>query len=372
MLRKYSLLIALVILFSANICLAENLLTVPEPPPINTTLPTYMTWAFNAGMGIGFFSIIIALTVSGVLFTLSASSNMRSRAKEWLSGAITGFLIFTLLYLIITTIYPPLADFGIGAPLVIPTLTNDAENPGVFFYGGSGCSGTPFQTTSNIPNFSGAVKQTVGSVKIVPDKKNGINYIAVVYNNKNYYGQCAYINPQSQSCNNITLDKTLSASVYKYSSSGSGTVVFYRNGAFNKKGGYLELSSQDIGKLYQGSLSKLTFTGDDVGSTDIEDCTVPNDQQDCVLYDDKGVCQKRQCPKLSDGNISSIEVKGDYLVMITFQSPTDTGGSWTYCQAYPKDQDVNKIGPKQIKWDAISNAKNVFPNYLVIIPIKNN
>jgi len=42
---------------------------------------------------------------------------------------------------------------------------------------------------------------------------------------------------------------------------------------------------------------------------------------------------------------------------------------YSYCQAFPKQEDVNKIGPQQIKWDAIRSSGRR-PNYILIIPVQ--
>jgi hypothetical protein len=96
---------------------------------------------------------------------------------------------------------------------------------------------------------------------------------------------------------------------------------------------------------------------------------VPEEEQDCVQWDNKNKCIKKQCPSLAGENISSIEINGNYIVVLVyFDEKIDTTFSWSYCQEFPTINDVNKEGPKQIKWDAIRN-RGQYPNFVVIIPV---
>ncbi len=82
-----------------------------------------------------------------------------------------------------------------------------------------------------------------------------------------------------------------------------------------------------------------------------------------------GKCIDWKCPPLGKKNISSIKISGDYLVLLVYSSPSDKQfGPWTYCQAFPAIDDVNKEGPQQIKWDAIRNMGQD-PNFIIIIPV---
>ena len=384
---KYKKILLLAILgvfvLSVNFCSADSggsILKIPEPPEHEgTTLPVYLTWVLKFGIAIGFWSILIALTVSGGFFILSSGiPAMRAKAKEWLSGAITGFLIFTLLYLILTTIYPPLVLFEWkNEPLKTPTLpSGDDLIHGVYFYEGQGCKNTPYPSASNVPDFSSFTKNPIGSVRIVQDAELSIYHIAIIYSTQNYYGQCQYIDPNTSDCAETELTSSpKSASIYTYNWYPTGTVTFYRNGSFDKDGGYLTLNAPNIEMLYEKELKNLKFTGERLGSDNIEDCTAPEDQQDCKMWNKNGNCTKKECPTLSKKNISSIEIDGDYLVVLEYLKDSDMtedgepGEIGTFCQAYPKDQDVNKLGPKQIKWDAISNTLGFEPNYVLIIPI---
>ena len=75
-------------------------------------------------------------------------------------------------------------------------------------------------------------------------------------------------------------------------------------------------------------------------------------------------------PNHSQENISSVKIKGNYLVMFVYFGPGDTSaGIWSACQEYPSVDDANKLGPQQIKWDKIRNNGNL-PNYVMIFPIK--
>jgi len=361
-------------------------LNFPAPPTeVNIPLPEYMKYLFDLGMAIGFFSILLSLTVSGVFFILSSGIvSMRSKAKDWLSGAVTGFLIFTLLYLIITTIYPPLAVFKPLEQTETPNICPDrVENPdgtftcpqnklhGVYFYEGTGCQAKSFPFYSNVSDFN-SFSKNIKSVKIIQETKLDIYHIAIVYDSQNYRGKCQYIDPNATNCQNILLNQALSSSVYTYNFSPQGTITFYRNGNFNEEGGYLTLNVSDINGFYEKELKTLGFTGERPGSENIADCTVPEDQQDCKMWKKDGSCEKWECPTLADENISSIKIDGDYLVVLEYLPNGANTLIGDFCQAYPKDQDINKFGPKQIKWDSINNSPGIFANYVLIIPIVRN
>ena len=96
---------------------------------------------------------------------------------------------------------------------------------------------------------------------------------------------------------------------------------------------------------------------------------MPEEDRVCVEYDENMQCTKKECPNLSGENISSIEIGGNYLVLLVYFGPSDKQSIWSYCQAYPSLRDINKDGPQQIKWDAIRNNRGQNPNYIVIIPV---
>ncbi|MGA2418403.1 MAG: hypothetical protein ABSF55_04180, partial [Candidatus Staskawiczbacteria bacterium] len=173
-----------------------------------------------------------------------------------------------------------------------------------------------------------------------------------------------------------------SASVFKYDPSPSGDgVYFYRKSCFEQSGdiettigycnqnsgGYLKVSNNQIENKYKEYLNKLQFTGDNSSG----DCKVPEEEQNCVKYDKNGVCTQRSCPALDGENISSIIINGDYIVLLVYKGQGDNdSGPWTYCQAFPTVDDVNKIGPQQIKWENIRNHVGALPNYMVIFPVQ--
>ena len=129
---------------------------------------------------------------------------------------------------------------------------------------------------------------------------------------------------------------------------------------------------EEAAGFYEKELKTLGFTGERPGSENIADCTVPEDQQDCKMWKKDGSCEKWECPTLADENISSIKIDGDYLVVLEYLPNGANTLIGDFCQAYPKDQDINKFGPKQIKWDSINNSPGIFANYVLIIPIVRN
>ena len=71
----------------------------------SSSLPDYMIYLFNAGMLVGIFAVFVSLVIAGVMYFLSpVSVELKTDAKDRVSGAISGLLILALTYLIITTI----------------------------------------------------------------------------------------------------------------------------------------------------------------------------------------------------------------------------------------------------------------------------
>jgi hypothetical protein len=367
-------------IFLGNICSAENLLEIPKKPAeAATSLPVYLNYVFNVGISVGFFAILTASIISGVYFILSnAMASYRGKAKEWLSGAFVGFLILILLYLIITTIYPPLAFFGTNGPAVKLQEGNFGKDlmHGLYLYEKSSCpTDDAIPVSGNSPNSSFFGEKKIASAKLVQDYQDNNLYVAAAYNATNFYGMCQYINPNA-GCQQIQIPAVASVSVYRYSRRPSGDVIIYRKGAggssgFDEKGGYLVISAGSIGGLYEEELKNLAFTGKNIGSTNIDDCTVPPEEQDCIKWDKSAKCIQKKCPTLFGKNIGSIEIKGNYWILLGYNWQ-QKGSSWVsnFCQSYPKLDEVNKVGPKQVKWDAIYTHINYYPQTLTIIPIE--
>ena len=332
-----------------------------------TKLPDFMVYLFNAGMILGFGSVIISLALAGVMYILSPidpGAEFLSRAKDRVSGAISGLLVLILTYLIITTINPQLSVFKPSDPLETPQISQTEKTaPGVYLYKDSGCSNKDADVYASNVGDLGSLRKDVNSVKIVPDSDNDTYYFSILYETINFQGKCQYINPDN-SCQRTSLSAS-SASIYKYNFDPNGDgVYFYRKSYFNQEGGYLFISNDDIGDLnrrgpYANKLDQLQFIG------------VPEEEQDCIKYDDKGKCAERAIPTLAGENISSIKIRGDYLVLLTYAGPKESCEDVvnTSCQEFPTPDDINKTGPQQIKWEEIRNYNGVIPNCLTIIPI---
>ncbi len=327
-----------------------------------TNLPQYFIYIYKAGIFLGFLAVFISLVIAGVLYLISpVSPDALSLAKDRVSGSITGLLILATLYLIITTINPQLSFFNFTGLGKAPEPPPEKKQAGVYFHNSGDCSDKTTPFAANIADL-GELKNKANSIEIENDNNNA--YVAVLYDVLNFQGKCQYINPNVK-CNTIP-PIFASASIYNYDFSPNGDgVYFYRKSFFNKDGGYYKVPNQNIGGIYIESLENLQFSGNSRGG-----CTVPKEDQDCVKWDKNGVCKEKKCPTLAGENISSIEIKGNYFVLLVYFSPTDRQyGPWTYCQAFPTRDDINKNGPKQIKWDAIRNSGGVIPNYMVIIPV---
>jgi len=120
-----------------------------------------------------------------------------------------------------------------------------------------------------------------------------------------------------------------------------------------------KIKNNEIGGIYIGSLKDLEF----------ED--VPEEEQDCIEWDLDGVCITKKPPTLEGENISSIKIDGNYFVMLLYFDPVNDSpaGPWTFCQAFPTEDDMNKQGPRQIKWEYIRRQGKT-PNYVLIFPVK--
>lgn len=327
-------------------------------------------------MFIGFFGVFISLIIAGAMYFISPidpSSELLSNAKDRVSGAISGLLILALTYLIVTTINPQLSIFKLGQLSDNqPAPPAQRKQGGIYFYNKSGCPDSDpdvLASTASITDL-GKLKNRVNAVGFVRDSNSDTAYITVLYDTINFKGKCQYLDP-NKDCHSVEPFAN-SASVYKYDFSPNGDgVYFYRKSYFNDKGGYYKIKNSEIKNIYVEKLDDLKFTGNSK-SNNPDSCTVENkEEQDCTEYDKNGNCVTRACPTLGGENISSIKINGNYFVLLVYFSPQDNEkGPWTACQAFPLADDVNKIGPQQIKWESIRNANKILPNYVVIIPVE--
>jgi len=345
-----------------------------------TELPGYMKYLFDAGMFFGFFAVTISLTIAGVMYFLSpAKPDLLANAKDRVSGAISGLLILTLTYLIITTINPQLSFFTLNEPPpTTPPSPKIKKAPGVYFYESGGCSDADVKPKISNVTDMGILKNKVKSVGIVQNLDNQTFYITILHDNINLWGRCQYITTDSsdpaQTCKDVD-PFTASASIYEFDRNPDGDgVYFYRKSCFNNQptnnikdvveqcnknsGGYYFISNQEI--------MDNSIKGEPFNLNELYFDEVPDDEQDCTGYDENGECVSRTPPSLGGENISSIIINGGYLVVFIY---TFTG-QWDACQPFPIINDINKFGPQQIKWENIRNDNGVIPNYFIIIPIK--
>lgn len=401
----------------------------------SSSLPSYVSYLFNAGIFIGFFIVFLSLTAAGVMYFLSpAKPDMLSEAKDRIFGSVSGMLILVLTYLIIYTINPRLIGLTTNTlPSVSePTsaATSQPRNPGVYLYKKSDCSDSDAQPYASNYSDLGILKKKINGVEMQNDDVAGTSYISILYSNPDLWGECKYIDPTSSSCQSATDQNgkpfASSLSVYEFDSNSAndnpsdGGVYFFRKPCLNSQddgssddlskvgdlityckdvnsdgsvtsydgrgGGWKEISNSDItpsgGSMYVKKLDDLKFDGDGGG------CNVPVPQdQYCQGYTAYGICvqAKWTCPTLGGGDVSSIIINGNYLVLLFYYGPSDSSsGPWTACQEFPKYSDINKIGPQTIKWENIRNTSGVaddingkivntggiIPNYMVIMPIK--
>lgn len=324
-------------------------------------------YVFNLCMSVGFGAAFISIAIAGAMWALSpALPSLRSSAKDRFMGAISGLLLIIFTYLIVTTINPDFKNFNLTKmPSVTVETPEETELPGVYF------NNDENPKRSSIPDLS-TLANKVDSVRIVDGESQ--YYISILYNDINFHGKCLYV---ADTANNVKWANSASIHNFNTESNGDG-VYFYRKGYFDKKGGYVKINNSEISNVFVGELSQMKFTGSNGGNN----CNVPDEEQDCIKYDKEGRCCEegsskpecnesgRTCPTLANDGVSSVEIKGDYLVLFVYFSTTDSeNGPWTYCQEFPTIDDVNRTGPQQIKWQFIRNSEALVPNYVVIVPI---
>jgi len=370
-------LFSLAAFFSAGFCTAENGLEIDYPKlqifpdssqitSVNTPLEKYLRYVFDFGIAISFFAAFISLIVSGVMYLLSpAIPSAKTMAKDRVTGTITGLLVLMLLYLIITTVNPNLAIFKSEKLEPVP-VAEEKKPAGVYFYKQKGCAGDSELYNTSVRDLGEALTNKINSAKIVQGGQDE-SYISVLYQYPDFWGMCYYVDPNNAKCSNVPAF-AVSASVHKYDFSAEGEgVKIYRKSFFDADGGYLNIANQKINGIYIGRLEKMFFTND-AGK-----CTVPEKEQVCANWDQNGNCIKKTCPNLAGENISSIEIKGNYIVMLVYYNPSEFGSSnpsnlWSWCQEFPADNDADQNGPEQIKWEGIRQTGKL-PNSIVIIPV---
>lgn len=384
--NKYFLNILLVflLLFFSNVCFAFNLeinypqLSTGEQITSQSTIPQYVKYLFNWGITIGFLSAVVSLIIAGALYILSvASPSTKVIAMDRVYGTITGLILLLLIYLIVTTINPELSVFRtVELDPIIPPVTNATPLNGVFLFGGQNCisatSSTPSAPTTSPTVLSSDVfsitsisdlgnwKNKIRSISVIPG--NDAAFFAILHDMINFRGKCEYFASPTP-CETVK-PYAASVSVYRYNyqnPTGNG-VTFYRKPFYNIGGGWFNIKNNEIKNIYVGNLEDLIFNGN--GGA----CNVPEEETNCTEWDFNGSCKRRgECPNLAGENISSIKIEGDYVVVLIYWN----GGSsnvWPSCQVFPSLDDINKEGPRQIKWEYIRN-QFALPNFVLIFPI---
>lgn len=369
--------------FSANFCFATAQLEIDYPPLANggsitnqTPISGYLKYIFDLGIILGTTLAIGTLIFAGALYILSSAvPSLMAKAKNRALGALYGLLILFLIYLIITTINPQLKFFGTTGLTNIP-VSKPPPPPGITFFYTNNCSNNNIPSTPDAPQDSfnqtlntdsikdlGMMRNKTKSVKIVQQPETNTYYFTILYKNINYYGMCQRIDKAG--CTKVDPFAS-SAVIYQKNLQSGGGVTFYRHafyGGITGGGGLLTINGSEIKNGYVHKLD---------GPNGLKFKDVPEEEQDCTTWNLKGECLKKQPPDLSGDHINSIKINGEYVVLLVYFADNDTPtGPWSYCQNFPTYEDINKEGPKQIKWEYI-RRNNQYPNYVVILPIVNN
>ncbi|MCX6718221.1 MAG: hypothetical protein NTY81_01265 [Candidatus Staskawiczbacteria bacterium] len=444
--KVFSLVYLLIFLPVCFFCLPINKISAAGLeviyPAIGTTtlatdakLPAYVKYLFDAGMFLGFFSVLVSLIIAGIMYLLSpAKPDLLGEAKDRIGGAISGLLILTLTYLIITTINPQLSFFkfdelpttacnsnnqcvadGTGASCLKDADCSPKKAPGVYFYKKTGCSDDPKNTAkaniTSIPDLGDNLRNKINSVGIVQDADTQTAYITVLYDNINFWGKCQEITTTkentNETCQNVS-PFAASASVYKYDfDANDDGVYFFRKsclkhycasnddctngetcntstgicvdnmGNSDSVGDLIAQCKKDSGGWYKVTNDEIKNAGVYIHALDdqnnpLQFNDVPENEKPCAGYGQSGNCISKISPSLGGENISSMIIHNDYIVLFTYASPGQSCNitPWTFCQEFPTSKDANKFGPQQIKWQNIRNNSNVVPNCMIIIPIQ--
>ena len=341
-------------------------------------LPQYLKYVFDFGMFAGFFAVFVSFIIAGGMYIFSpVSPEAKAAAKDRFSGAIAGLLILLVLYLIVTTINPQLAIFRLTPLPEIPPPPPLPPPAGLYLYNQSDCSGDSLYLSSSSPNLGNLSNRTNAAI-IIHHPSENLYYVAMLYSSPDYRGRCQWINPQISGCQTVPSFAT-SVSVHKYDFNPNGDgVYFYYKSFFNiscnkndpdSSCGYLKINNDLIrhSGIYIERLNNLQFTGTG------RDCTVSEDEMICNHWDNQGKCTHKICPDLAGENISSIEIRGNYVVYLVYFNPfagDQQLGPWTFCQEFSTSADAARDGPEQIKWESIrNNSSGRLPNWLFIVPV---
>ncbi len=380
-----------ILLLPVSFCLAQGL-EVDYPTlkgesqmmSSNTPLEVYLKYIFDVGIFLGFFAVFGSLVYAGILYFFSpAIPQALVLAKDRLAGAGTGFIIITLLYLIMTTISPELAIFNFSRNRLNPPPPEQSlpRQTGIYFYNSADCSGDSQPNTTNVPDLDD-LKNRINSFKIINNYDQNISYFSILFGSINYWGKCQYI--KGSGCKKLGNSFPNSAAIYQLNRSPNGDgVYFFRKSCFNSieyckrnSGGWLKIDNATINAsddvFFSSMLKDLSFTGNSKNG----DCTVPKEEQNCVLWEnkEKNICKQRQCPTFAQDNVTSLKIAGNYAVLFIYYNldedeDVQSQGMWNFCQVFPTEDDANKDGPQQIKWENIRSIGKP-ANYMVIFTVK--
>jgi hypothetical protein len=152
-----------------------------------SSLGDLVLYLYKWGIGIAVLLATISFAIGGVSFIISGDNpTLQGNAKDRMKGAILGLVLMTCSWLILDTINPNLTNLAL-TPLTPTVVPPPVEQPGVYFYENSDCSGEvsgPFTSSQEDIQLIGT-----SGIKIVNNPKAEI-YYGVILKDKGMGGRC--------------------------------------------------------------------------------------------------------------------------------------------------------------------------------------
>ncbi len=338
-----------------------------ETTPPHELLPDYILYLFYFGIAIVFLAVFGSLVFGGFLYITSAGKpELRRKAKDQIFAAFLGLIIMLTSYLVITTINPQLKILKMRELEPVPETPTIPSEGGVYVYERENCRGEPASRLRQSAPDLGDLSQRIKSIRIVNDPS--VSYGYVIFSDKNYKG--LGFDEIEEDCHKERPPNS-SIIIFERTNLSGGEIIFYRNPFYKEEGGEFKVNDREIGSgAYRKIFGSPIVAGEEVprfknipdSNCWCEDLQIGNPQENCYYknYDykecnciewdlEEGVsegdyCIKWERPTLAEKGISSIKINGDYVVRL--YSTIDV-------QVFPTQYDINREGPKQVKWEYI-------------------